>query len=441
MKKLRNRCKICLALHGATISISSTLAGNLTIAQMIQVLHPHTLNPKISLNSECQPQHICKECKIHLDTAFQLQQKIIQSDNRIRRALLDLKTSGDNDPVQPLPGDVAVAKYKDSLAASEIVDLNSASEVEIDDSDDDDENAGQMISSVDVEVSLIDEPSEAAEAAIVVEEVTEPDVGPYQPICELQEVQSGDKEKYNTDECRIPPYVVNCCNQCGKTFKRWHELKRHMIFHSEARPFGCEQCGKSFKMNQHLKQHIMRHEKTPKQSRDQTAVIHEHKIEVPRCNGAYPCPFCPRIMRYKHDVKRHMVSHFNKRPFRCNCGMAFKLKQHLAAHQNRYTEGHETITQMDDTELWPPVSEDMQADDSIAYGDFGGATHDSIGFAASNTTGEAIKDNAALSETRFEASQLLPEPIEASPMLSAAEEATLLFPKVEEVEIVEIVDL
>jgi KRAB domain-containing zinc finger protein len=69
------------------------------------------------------------------------------------------------------------------------------------------------------------------------------------------------------------------CNQCGKDFKRAHDLKRHRVSQHEdlykcdfcVKSFSktelkshkcniiCKQCGKEFKRKKYLKKHLLRH--------------------------------------------------------------------------------------------------------------------------------------------------------------------------------------
>lgn len=50
------------------------------------------------------------------------------------------------------------------------------------------------------------------------------------------------------------------CEVCQQSIKDYY-LKRHMVWHSDARPFECETCGKAFKTKKSLKRHSTIHEK------------------------------------------------------------------------------------------------------------------------------------------------------------------------------------
>ena len=48
------------------------------------------------------------------------------------------------------------------------------------------------------------------------------------------------------------------CKECGKVCKRKSDLKYHMIYHNDERPFPCERCEKAFKFSRDLRLHTSR---------------------------------------------------------------------------------------------------------------------------------------------------------------------------------------
>ncbi|XP_029700450.1 gastrula zinc finger protein XlCGF57.1-like isoform X1 [Takifugu rubripes] len=64
------------------------------------------------------------------------------------------------------------------------------------------------------------------------------------------------------DVCEERPF--SCC-ECGETFGRRFNLKRHMGTHAGETPFVCSVCGQSFKQGQNLMKHMRVHEGTSSQ--------------------------------------------------------------------------------------------------------------------------------------------------------------------------------
>lgn len=75
----------------------------------------------------------------------------------------------------------------------------------------------------------------------------------------------------------------------------------------------CDECGKSFKHSHHLKRHFMR----------------KHQIDSKKLE----CDICGAKFLLSYDLKRHMIKHSTKRSFKCNlCENAFKTANYLKNH-------------------------------------------------------------------------------------------------------------
>ena len=75
------------------------------------------------------------------------------------------------------------------------------------------------------------------------------------------------QQKYHLLDCEKRPdsntkelltTVVYVCDQCGKSFNRIYDYKRHQLTHFEEKPYGCPQCGKSFRERASLNKHVKR---------------------------------------------------------------------------------------------------------------------------------------------------------------------------------------
>ncbi|KXT09551.1 hypothetical protein AC579_240 [Pseudocercospora musae] len=60
--------------------------------------------------------------------------------------------------------------------------------------------------------------------------------------------------------------MINC-NYCEESFARSEHLDRHMLVHTNPKPFSCLQCNQSFSRREALKRHYQSHEPKPKSSR------------------------------------------------------------------------------------------------------------------------------------------------------------------------------
>mmetsp|Transcript_25314 Transcript_25314/g.60969 ORF Transcript_25314/g.60969 Transcript_25314/m.60969 type:complete len:641 (+) Transcript_25314:285-2207(+) len=112
---------------------------------------------------------------------------------------------------------------------------------------------------------------------------------------------------------------VQICQKCGKTFSTGGNLSRHMLTHSDERPFSCGLCFKSFRQRVHLKKHIRL-----------------HTGEKP-----YSCPHCSKSFTQKSTLTGHIrTKHTGETPYPCpDCDKRFPTRNHLRAHKNKCIPG------------------------------------------------------------------------------------------------------
>ncbi|XP_069878152.1 PR domain zinc finger protein 5 isoform X1 [Dipodomys merriami] len=110
------------------------------------------------------------------------------------------------------------------------------------------------------------------------------------------------------------------CQECMKKFISANQLKRHMITHSEKRPYNCEICHKSFKRLDQVGAH---------------KVIHSE-------DKPYKCKLCGKGFAHRNVYKNHKKTHSEERPFQCEeCKALFRtpfsLQRHLLIHNSERT--------------------------------------------------------------------------------------------------------
>ena len=75
------------------------------------------------------------------------------------------------------------------------------------------------------------------------------------------------------------------CQICFKTFRDASTLKRHLLTHSDERPYKCSECDKAFRRKDHLQEHII-----------------VHKLVRP-----FTCQTCGKSFSRKNGLKTHMI--------------------------------------------------------------------------------------------------------------------------------------
>lgn len=127
------------------------------------------------------------------------------------------------------------------------------------------------------------------------------------------------------------------CKVCGKSIK--YKQNRHMLTHSEDRPFSCPICPKSFRLPVVLAAHRKTHEaikpfrcKVCGQdfSRKSTLRIHQRVHSGVR---PYECHICMDSFSQKAILVRHLDTHSDKKMFHCKpCNTSYRRKSSLETH-------------------------------------------------------------------------------------------------------------
>nr|CAD7425093.1 unnamed protein product [Timema monikensis] len=122
------------------------------------------------------------------------------------------------------------------------------------------------------------------------------------------------------------------CKVCSKTFTKLVYLRRHVIIHSDRRPYECKVCKNTFTRSGDLSKHMRIHTRELTKLEKEDTAIHEYA-------GEFVCKLCSRSFSKEFYLKQHTVVHIEKEPttYLCDeCGKAFKqrgaLTQHKATH-------------------------------------------------------------------------------------------------------------
>ncbi|ETE68945.1 PR domain zinc finger protein 5, partial [Ophiophagus hannah] len=150
----------------------------------------------------------------------------------------------------------------------------------------------------------------------------------------------------NLQEHRKVHEIVEC-QECDKKFISANQLKRHMITHSEKRPYTCEVCNKSFKRLDQVTAHkIIHSEDKPYKCKlcgkgfAHRNVYKNHK-KTHSEERPFQCEECKALFRTPFSLQRHLLIHNSERTFKCDhCDATFKRKDTLNVHIQVVHDGH-----------------------------------------------------------------------------------------------------
>ncbi|XP_038137245.1 zinc finger protein 420-like isoform X2 [Cyprinodon tularosa] len=179
----------------------------------------------------------------------------------------------------------------------------------------------------------------------------------------------------------------NTCPHCGKYFAWQSDLRRHVETHSGERPHHCSLCDKKFKNPYALKSHeksckAQEEKRAKKMEKENPETSPEVLTDPPQgpqedidsnpplCTEPTPymllstevsvrhkvCPVCSMIIKNNRDIKKHLRSHSEERPYVClTCEKGFKYKDTIKKHQT--LKGHEGIREVQCKKLERLISE------------------------------------------------------------------------------------
>ncbi|XP_075216574.1 uncharacterized protein LOC142321924 isoform X2 [Lycorma delicatula] len=130
------------------------------------------------------------------------------------------------------------------------------------------------------------------------------------------------------------------CNDCGKLFPSKRLLKRHLVTHSNDRPYTCDICHKSYKRLNDVAVHKKKHTREKLLSCDicDFTTVYRSALTTHRKRHSqeyeYRCDKCGKGFFVKKYLEEHENFHSGEKPFRCDiCGKAFPYTRYLVAHK------------------------------------------------------------------------------------------------------------
>ncbi|RXM31883.1 Zinc finger protein Xfin [Acipenser ruthenus] len=155
------------------------------------------------------------------------------------------------------------------------------------------------------------------------------------------------------------------CKFCTKSFPGSKGLRRHILTHTDAKPYRCEKCESCFSRYDYLKVHLVRCRgerrwaravergaRVPQEPADRTPEEEEEaakpnpgddrlRKKAPEVSAGNEdgkpvrCTYCRRTFDRRSDLGRHVaMMHLTSKPFKCAwCGHTFTQKKGLRFHQ------------------------------------------------------------------------------------------------------------
>ena len=158
------------------------------------------------------------------------------------------------------------------------------------------------------------------------------------PICGKMCASNGNLQKHILVHSDVRPYS---CDICHRAFGAKRTLESHMLVHSDVRPTAvCDICGKSFKSLKYVKKHkLMKHSDANNQEECKICgkVVSKFSmvqhVTIMHKVGKVSCHLCGKTFAYKSLLKQHMDTHKEGTPHLCPlCNKGFKSEALLKKH-------------------------------------------------------------------------------------------------------------
>lgn len=132
----------------------------------------------------------------------------------------------------------------------------------------------------------------------------------------LEEEHTKDTTKPKKDK----PTKPRTCPHCGKNFKKFSEVHRHIKIHLNKRSYVCSTCGKAF-------------------NSDTTLRSHKIGVHGNPSDWKHVCEYCEKRFPKRNALMIHVRRHIGEKEHFCNtCGKAFLDKFTLETHYAMHTD-------------------------------------------------------------------------------------------------------